>query len=141
MLTRAKRWITVLVIGAALAVAWLAWSVLHDVQPLDVRSEAARSAAVVYGTVREDPGRRSLVVEEIWKQPASEAGLTVGSVIPVPQLPRDARPERLVVFLESAGRSGRLQAQTIVAVYHGRLGWPEMSVEDAKALCTVLPSI
>src|SRR5205823_471171 len=94
-----------------------------------------RADAVVYGSVREDSGRRQVVVEEIWKS-SIETELRVGVAIPVPQLPHDAQPERLVVFLERSSRDGRLHAGTIVAVYHGRLSWPEMSVEEAKAICS-----
>jgi hypothetical protein len=135
MQTRSKRWIVLLLVCIALSVAWFVWHALHTVTPLDVRAEASRSDAVVYGSVREESGRRHVVVEEIWKFSSTEAELRVGSAIPVPQLPRDTHPERLVVFLERSSRDGRLHASTIVAVYHGRLGWPEMSIEEAKAMC------
>jgi hypothetical protein len=135
MQTRSKRWIVLLLVCIALSVAWFVWHPLHTVTPLDVRAEASRSDAVVYGSVREESGRRHVVVEEIWKFSSTEAELRVGSAIPVPQLPRDTHPERLVVFLERSSRDGRLHASTIVAVYHGRLGWPEMSIEEAKAMC------
>jgi hypothetical protein len=127
-----------LLIGAAISMAWLVWHALHTIPPFDMRAEAARSDAVIYGVVGEGAGRRHVVVEEIWKSSSiSEAELRVGSTIAVPQLPRDAHPERLVVFLERSSRDGKLHAGTIVAVNHGRLGWgPELSVEEAKAMCT-----
>jgi len=102
-----------------------------------MRAEAARSSAVIYGSVGEAAGRRHVVVEEIWKSSPTDSGLRVGAAVPVPQLPRDAHPVRFVVLLERSSRDGKLHAGTIVAVNHGRLGWgPEMSVEEAKALCT-----
>jgi hypothetical protein len=137
MQTGSKRWIMFLLIGAALSVAWLVWHALHTIPALDMRAEAARADAVIYGLVGEAAGHRQVVVEEIWKSSStSEAGLRVGSAIAVPQLPRDAHPERLVVFLERSSRDGKLHAGTIVAVNHGRLGWgPELSVEEARAIC------
>src|SRR5436309_13079285 len=114
MHTRAKRWIAFLLICAALVGAWLVWHALYTVSPLDMRTEASRADAVVYGSVREDSGRRQVVVEEIWKS-SIETELRVGVAIPVPQLPHDAHPERLVVFLERSSRDGRLHAGTIVA--------------------------
>lgn len=141
MQTHAKRWITVAVIALVVGIAWSAWRALHDISPLDIRAEAARAAAVAYGTVRDDTSGRTLTVEEIWKMPRAEAGLSVGSGIPLPQLPAKARPEHLIVFLESASPGGRLRAQTLIAVYHERLGDPDMSVEDAKAICAAAPSI
>ena len=137
MQTRLKRWIAFLLICTALGLAWFVWHALHSVPALDMRAEAARSNAVIYGSVGEAAGRQHVVIEEIWKFSPTDSELRVGAAIPVPQLPRDAHPERLVVFLERSSRDGKLHAGTIVAVNHGRLGWgPEMSVEEAKAMCT-----
>ena len=137
MQTRLKRWIAFLLICTALGLVWFVWHALHSVPALDMRAEAARSNAVIYGNVGEAAGRRHVVIEEIWKSSPTDAELRVGAAIPVPQLPRDAHPERLVVFLERSSRDGKLHAGTIVAVNHGRLGWgPEISVEEAKAICT-----
>jgi hypothetical protein len=137
---RSRRWITVVLIGGAVVVAWQWWNTLHNVPDLDIRAEAARSAAIVYGTVRDDAGRRSLVVDEIWKRPSGGSDLTVGMAIAVP-LPPDAHPERLVIFLERSPLASGLRAGTILAVNDGQLGWPKMSVEDAKAICSNFPSI
>lgn len=137
MQTRSKRRIAFLLLCTALGLAWFVWHALHTIPALDIRAEAARSNAVIYGSVGEAAGRRHVVVEEIWKSSPVDSELRVGAAVPVPQLPRDAHPERLVVFLERSSRDGKLHAGTIVAVNHGRLGWgPEMSVEEAKAMCT-----
>jgi len=136
MKTRSKRWIAFLLIGTGLGLAWFVWHALHTVLALDMRAEAARSNAVIYGSVGEAAGRRHVVVEEIWKSSPTDSELRVGATVPIPQLPRDAHPDHLVVFLDRSSRDGKLHAGTIVAVNHGRLGWePEMSVEEAKAMC------
>lgn len=148
MQTRSKRWVKSLLICLVVAfVAGLAWSTFEDVSSLDasldIRLQVTRSAAVAYGTLREDAGHRQIVVEEIWKHPASGDQLTIGAAIPAPPIPRDARPDGLVVFFERPGplRRGPLQVRAALAVYRGRVGRPEMSLDEAKALCAKNPGI
>lgn len=123
--------------------AGLAWITIEDISPPDFRTEAARSAAVVYGTAREGAGRSEIVIEEIWKQPPSGGELTVGAAITVLRVPRDARPDGFVVFLQRPWpwRRGPLQVQSVVSVYRGRLGWPDISIEEAKAICANTPNL
>ena len=148
MHTRSKRWVKSLLICLVVAfVAGIVWITLEDVSSLDasldIRLQAARSAAVAYGTLREDAGHRQIVVEEIWKHPSSGEQLTVGAALPAPPIPRDARPDGLVVFFERPWslRRGRLQVRAALAVYQGRVGRPEMSLDEAKTLCANTPSI
>ena len=85
MQTRSKRWLAFLLIGAAVSVAWLVWHVLHTIPTFDMRAEAARSDAVIYGVVGESPGHRQVVVEEIWKSSSTSAAeLRIGSTVAVP---------------------------------------------------------
>jgi len=138
MNTRSRRWGKSLVICLIAAfLAGLVWITLEDISPPDFRSEAARSAAVVYGTALEGEGRSQIVIEEIWKQPPSGEKLTVGAAITALHVPRDARPDGFVVFLQRPWpwRRGPLQAQAVVYVYRGRLGRPDISLEEAKAIC------
>lgn len=142
--TRSKPWVKPLVfcvIGAF--VAALVWITVEDLSPLDFRTEAARSAAVIYGTAREGAGRPQIVIEEIWKRPASGDEPTVGASIPVRDIPRDPRPDGVVVFLQRSWpwRRGHLQPQAVVYVYQGRLGQPDISLEEAKAICESRPNM
>lgn len=144
MNTRSMRWGKSLVICLIVAfLAGLVWITLEDILPPDFRTEAARSAAVVYGTAPEGAGRSQIVIEEIWKQPPSGGELTVGAAITVRPVPLDARPDGFVVFLQRPWpwRRGPLQAQGVVYVYQGRLGRPDISIEEAKAICANTPSL
>ena len=142
--TRSKRWVKPLLICLIGAfVAALVWITVEDLSPPNFRTEAARSAAVVYGTARKDAGRPQTIIEEIWKHPASGDEPTVGASIQVQDIPRDPRPEGFVVFLQRPWpwRRGPLQAQGVIYVHQGRLGRPDISVEEAKAICVNRPKM
>src|SRR5215212_9202159 len=51
-----KRFLIIIAIGAVVGIALLVWRDVHNASSLDIRTEASRSEAVVYGAVQEDSG-------------------------------------------------------------------------------------
>ncbi len=122
------KWMFILAGGVVLVIAALV--TFDDMAPIDLRANVSRSAVVAYCCVREDGGRREMVVKELWKQPAERGEIAVGKVLPTP-LPRDGMPEGCVVFLEP----GSLRANAMIAVHNNRLAEPDISLADARAIC------
>jgi hypothetical protein len=143
MQRRSTRWLKwSLICLGAVCVAALAWGIFGD-SPMEFPEEVSRAAVVVYGTLREQAGRRDIVVEEIWKSRGGADQLTVGKTLSAGAVPPDGHPDGVVVLFDRPrllGR-GRLRLQALFAVYQGKLGQTGMSVAEAKALCAANPSI
>jgi hypothetical protein len=138
---RLSKWLLICIAAAVVAV--IAWITIEGLRPIHIRSEAARSAAIGYGTLREDTKRPQIVINEIWKHPGSGGKLAVGDAIAVPTAAASARPDGFIVFFERPWFSSgaRLRVSAIVAVYHGRVSLEDLSLSEAKALCVATPSI
>ena len=129
--------------GPALVVG-LVWIAVHDFSPINLRSQARRSAAIGYGTLDTSVGRSRIVIEEIWKQPASGSQLAIGTAVYAPPLQStNPHPDGFIVFFSRAPLSRRspLRSSAIVAVYQDRVALEEISVSEAKTLCAADPSI
>ena len=140
---RSTRWLkwSVICVGVAFVGA-LAWEIFGN-SPSEFEDEAPRAAVVVYGTLREQAGRREIVVEDIWKSTGSNDQFTVGQTLSAGLLPRDAHPDAVVVLFKRSWLlgHGRLHFQALYAVYDGRLGHAGISIAEAKALCASKPGM
>lgn len=145
MLSSARRRVKLLLlcIGPAIVVG-LVWISVHDFSPINIRSQASRSAAIGYGTLHTSDGRSRIVIEEIWKQPASGSQLAIGTAVYAPPLKSThSPPDGFIVFFSRAplSRGSPLRSAAIVAVYQDRVALEDISLSEAKTLCAADPSI
>ncbi len=131
------KWLLICAVGAV--VGWVVWLPLEDFSRIDLPVQASRAVAIGYGTLQTVNGSSRIVIDEVWKQPASGSSLSVGTVVQTLSSDRGSRrPDGFIVFFERAGwfRSVRLQSNAVIAVYKGRVATDGMPVAEAKALCS-----
>ena len=138
---RRRKWLVICTVAAVAAA--IAWITVEELRPPLIRSQAASSAAIGYGTLREGTKHPQIVINEIWKRPGPGGNLAVGDVIAVPAAAASARPDGFIVFFKRPwfSHGARLRVSGIVAVYHGRVPLEDISISEAKALCVATPSI
>ena len=136
---RSTKWLVVCIVAGF--VAALAWITFED---LGIGgSQASRAAAIAYGTVSRNQSEVHLVIDEIWKAPASGGDLVVGDSIPL-HAPSDSSvivPDKAVVFFTYPvfRHSGHLQIGSIAYVHNGTVGSSKMPVAEFKKMCLATP--
>jgi len=138
-----RRWKWLLICTVAAVAAAIAWITVDALRPPLVRLQAARSAAIGYGTLREGTKHPQIVINEIWKRPSSGGNLAVGDLIAAPDAAASARADGFIVFFKRPwfSHGTRLRISAVVAVYHGRVPLEDISISEARALCVATPSI